>query len=693
MRQYPKPDDDQARVRELMSYDILDTPPEELYDELVCIAAQMLDMPIALVSLVDDDRQWFKSRVGLDAEQTSRDVSFCTHALLQDKTLRVPNALEDERFADSPLVVDEPRIRSYYGAPLKNPRGHTLGTLCVIDQRPRVLSDESCELLELLARQVSRALELRRAGLEAREAAERELLAKKTQSAFLASMSHELRTPLSAIIGFTSILKRNKPRNLEDHQLDYLARIRTSGDYLLRLVNDILDLSKVEAGRMEVNCEPTDLITLVDGILVELEGREKKVPLQFERPDGVLPPVVADAHRLRQVVINLAVNAIKFTEKGVIELRLITNDQDVPIRIDVVDTGSGIPPEEQAKIFERHGQAKATKAKAGSWGLGLFLSGQLCELMGFSLAVASEVEVGTTFSVMLDPSAPKPVHRPPLPPPQPPVPQPEPQPEPTEDPDTIPEPSPLTAHLGKKTVLVVDDDANARAILESYIEDFGCRVVAVDSGEQALEIARRIRPDLITLDLMMPGLDGWAVLQALREDPELSHIPVAICSMADEDDKSTITDTIMVDKPVDRRRLYSVLDENLHSIDKQTVLIVEPDPDRSRSMAQWVTSAGGQPHVVASESSALHALDNNEPSLILFSYGSQTYHMLTRLQTIASERSLPLALYVPATSERESVDSGVQIIMQQPGSRDIKGVDRESPRAADHATKPIGGRR
>lgn len=659
MSSYPKPPNDDQRVQELISYDVLDTPPEEMYDELVRVASQVLDMPIALVSLVDKDRQWFKAKVGLDAEQTPREISFCTHAILEEKILEVPDALADPRFAESPLVCGAPWIRSYYGVPLRTHQGHALGTLCVIDQQPRTLREDACEVLEILARQVVRALELRRAGIEARRVAEAELQAKQTQGAFLASMSHELRTPLSAIIGFTSILRRNKQGNLVSHDFDYLERIAANGEYLLRLVNDILDLSKVEAGRMEVDCKPLDLVKLVKDLLVELEGRESKVPVTFHPPSVPLQPVVADPHRIRQVILNLVVNAMKFTEEGGIEVRILMGAGGTALRLDVVDSGIGIPPEEQAKIFERHGQASATQKQAGSWGLGLFLSRKLCELMEISMTVASEVGKGTTFSLMLAEDAPAPVHVPPQA-----VRQPTPR---EEEPIRVADEA-----MAGKTVLVVDDDADARAILENYIEDFGCRVVAVDSGERALEIAQQIRPDLITLDLMMPGLDGWAVLRALREDPELAQIPVAISSMADVDEKSSLPDVIMIDKPVDRRRFHSALGESLQGSTREMVLIVEPDPDRSRVMAQWVSSAGGIPKVVDSEIRAEHALRDDKPSLVLFGYGSQTYPMLTRLQSNTTADVPPMALYGFPPGEKPSLDTGIRVILPQPGATDIK---------------------
>ncbi|MEM9463342.1 MAG: ATP-binding protein [Myxococcota bacterium] len=665
---YEQPPDDDERVRELMTYDVLDTPPEEMYDELVRVASRMLDMPIALVSLVDKDRQWFKAKVGLDADQTPRGISFCTHAILEKTVFQVPNALEDPRFAGSPLVTGAPFIRSYYGAPLQTPRGHALGTLCVIDRKPRVLSADACELLEVLARQVARALELRRAGLEARQAAQAELQAKQTQGAFLASMSHELRTPLSAIIGFSSILRRNKHGNLASHDLDYLERISANGDYLLRLVNDILDLSKVEAGRMEVECQPLELVPLVKSILVELEGRESKVPLVFHSPSTPLQPVVADPHRLRQVIINLVVNAMKFTEEGGIEVRIIVGDGDTPLRLDVVDSGIGIPPEEQDKIFERHGQASATQKQAGSWGLGLFLSRRLCELMGISMQVASEVGMGTTFALMLTKDAPKPVHQPPRVLCD------------TSSPSV--EPACLADEsFAGKTVLVVDDDADARAILESYVQDFGCRVIAVDSGEQALEIAQQIRPDLITLDLMMPGLDGWGVLQALREDPKLAQIPVAVCSMADIAEKSALPDVIMLDKPVDRRRFRDALGQSLQDDLRETILIVETDPDRSQAVSRWVSSAGGIPRVVGTELQAKHALRDHKPSLVLLGPCAQTYPLLNHLRNSGTPDAPPVALYGFLPGEETSLDTGVQVVLQQPGLVDIKTLlaDRLGP--------------
>ena len=221
------------RLRALRCYGILDTPAEQEYDDLVALAAQICDAPMALISLVDETRQWFKARVGCADPETPRAISFCAHAITRtkDEVFIVRDATKDEHFRRYPNVTGDPHIRFYAGAPLVTPEGYALGTLCVIDRRPRDLTGDQLRALRVLRRHVVNALELRRL-VHAAEAATR------AKSRFLASMSHEIRTPLNAILGMATLL-RETPLNPE--QRDYVDTIGSSGDLLLTLVNDILD--------------------------------------------------------------------------------------------------------------------------------------------------------------------------------------------------------------------------------------------------------------------------------------------------------------------------------------------------------------------------------------------------------------------------------------------------------------------
>jgi signal transduction histidine kinase len=414
------PADEEARLEALDRYQILDTLPEVVYDDLTRLAAFVCEVPISLVSLIGRDRQWFKSRVGLDVVETHRDLAFCAHAILDQRMLVVPDATQDDRFAGNPLVTGEPDIRFYAGTPLVSPSGHALGTLCVIDRKPRELSSEQLDMLQALGRQVVSQLELRASLLEQAEAeaalrrAMREAKdANRAKSTFLANMSHELRTPLNSVIGFTNVLLRNREERLTEDELTYLERIRENGKHLLALINDVLDLSKIEAGRLDLTLEPVDLEEFLPVVVGALEGtidaQGVTFRLEIEPP---LKPVRCDRLRLNGVLNNLIGNALRFAAHGTVALRVVKEPgTSNPLRIDVVDSGIGISPETRTKIFESFVQADGSTARRfGGTGLGLAIARALCRAMNFDLVVASEAGAGSTFSILLDSSAPRPKH-------------------------------------------------------------------------------------------------------------------------------------------------------------------------------------------------------------------------------------------------------------------------------------------
>lgn len=410
------PLDEQDRIATLQEYQILDTLPEQVYDDLTRLAAHICETPIALVSLVDTDRQWFKSRVGLDAAETPRELAFCAHAILEDQLLVIPDASADERFADNPLVVSGPNVKFYAGAPLVTPSGHAIGTLCVIDQKARTLKPAQLGMLEALGRQVVSQLELRLGSIRQEEArAEIEAAmteaqaANRAKSTFLANMSHELRTPLNSVIGFTQVLRRDVPEGGDQER--YLGRILSNGKHLLALINEILDLSKIEAGRIDLDIQPVALDGLIRAVCEGLEEAISShgVDFRIDLPPG-LDPIEADRLRLEETLTNLIANAIRFAAHGIVEVRVIAEGKK-PTRIDVADSGIGIAPEKLEKIFDSFVQAdSSTSRRFGGTGLGLSISRALCRVMGFQLVVDSIKGEGATFSIMLDARAAKAVH-------------------------------------------------------------------------------------------------------------------------------------------------------------------------------------------------------------------------------------------------------------------------------------------
>ena len=386
-----------ARLAELLGFSILDTGAEQAYDDITLLASRICDTPIALVSLVDDHRQWFKSRVGLDATETSRDLAFCAHAITTPSELFVVgDASRDQRFSDNPLVTADPRIRFYAGAPLTTTSGNAMGTLCVIDRVPRELDPRQLEALGALARMVVAQLELRRA-TEIAETADR------NKMLFLATMSHEIRTPLNAILGLSDLIAMETFGPVGDPRYcEYAGDINASGEHLLELMNDILDLSRIEAQELTLDETVVDLACPIDAVIRMVANRasEKEIELTHEVA-GDLPEIVADERRIRQVLLNLVTNAIKFTPRGGDVAVVASIAGDGGVEIAVTDNGIGMSAAEIQTALAPFGQiANEVTTDVGS-GLGLPISKRLIEGHQGVLELRSEPGSGTTAIVRL----------------------------------------------------------------------------------------------------------------------------------------------------------------------------------------------------------------------------------------------------------------------------------------------------
>lgn len=409
------PSNESARLEALRSYVILDTLPERDYDSITQIAQEICQTPISLISLIDKDRQWFKSVKGLEAQETPRELSFCGHTILNpNEPLIVENASEDERFFDNPFVTNDPGVQFYAGVPLVTSMGYALGTLCVLDSKPRSLEDDQIEALKALANQVINQFELRKKTLQLEKIKEdleiknKELEqaklnleeALKAKSVFLSMMSHEIRTPLHSILGNIHLLLEEQPRKEQEAPLKVL---KFTGETLLSIINDILDYSKLEAQKVQIEKIPFNLIDLLNNI-VEINwhrSKEKGNKLILDLDANIPAFLEGDPTRLVQVINNLVSNAVKFTKNGEITLKVgvvAKAEKEVELKFEVIDTGIGISEDSLPNIFDEFAQASAlTTRQFGGTGLGLAIIKRILQLFDSEIYVTSKLNEGSNF--------------------------------------------------------------------------------------------------------------------------------------------------------------------------------------------------------------------------------------------------------------------------------------------------------
>jgi signal transduction histidine kinase/CheY-like chemotaxis protein/HAMP domain-containing protein len=399
--------------------------------------------------------------------------------------------------------------QSALAVPLKL-RGQVIGALDFYEtEQPRQWSSDDIALVEAVADQVALAIENARAYAELQKTAEQLKEMDRLKTQFLANMSHELRTPLNSIIGFSRVILKGIDGPTTEQQRTDLTSIYSNGQHLLGLINDILDISRIEAGKIELVFEPLDLQHIFDGVMSTAVALVKDKPIKLEQevaPD--LPTIRADGTRLRQVILNLLSNAAKFTEEGQITLRAWADEEQ--ITISVKDTGIGVPPEHQTTIFEEFLQVDAsTTRRTGGAGLGLSISRHLVELHGGRMWVESEAGVGSTFTFTL------PISRM----------------EQAEEPEL----ADLSIDPNRKLILAVEDDDGAIAIYKRYLDKQGYQVVGLNQGRQTVRWALELSPHAIILDVLLPDKDGWAVLEELKGSREIHQIPVIICTVVDDE--------------------------------------------------------------------------------------------------------------------------------------------------------------
>ncbi len=386
----PIPTNEEKRLARLYSYNILDTLDENEYDQIALLVSQICKTPMANISFVDHDRQWFKAVVGLEDRETSRDIAFCGHTILGDGIFTVEDALQDERFFDNPLVTKNPKIRFYAGMPLITPDGYRLGALCVIDEKPRKLTSAQQKTLEVLSQHIVALLELRRRNRELEKLSD-------LKTKLLAIIGHDLRSPLAVLSSTVSLLEDG---NLSES--DTKGVITELGETLkstVSLVDNLVSWATrnfyaVDAAREE----RIDLSELGKKLTRRFTSEaQHKGNTIITRLEG-LPRLEADQDIVEFILRNLLANANKFTENGEITISGFLDEKHLVLQ--VADTGIGMTPEKVARLFdwESRSHAKGTRGEKGS-GLALLLSQDMAGRMGAALEVTSELGVGTTFTL------------------------------------------------------------------------------------------------------------------------------------------------------------------------------------------------------------------------------------------------------------------------------------------------------
>ncbi len=379
------PPSQSIRLATLRSYDILDTPIEGAFEDITRIAAHVCKTPISVVNLIDEHRQWFKSEIGLGARETPLETSICAHAILQFDFMEIPDTTLDDRFNCNPLVTGAPHLRFYAGALLKTSAGHALGTVCVLDTQPRVLSDEQRGVLRALARQTMAQLELRRALMQAERG-------RRYRSRLMAVAGHDLRQPLSVVTMVIDQLRGTVTTDDDREQLALAAVAAQSlGDDLTRLA---------EASRDDADIDGAVLTTLPIGdVLDRLRDTWRysatRKGLQFEVEDSPLR-IRGNAGMLQTVLDNLVGNAIKYTQRGSVRVRC--QERGSHLHVEVIDTGIGIPANLLGRIFEEFRQADPG---SDGLGLGLSIAKRTADVSGCELTVTSQPGSGSTFGVVV----------------------------------------------------------------------------------------------------------------------------------------------------------------------------------------------------------------------------------------------------------------------------------------------------
>lgn len=580
---YPVAAEDAERISKLKKYQVLNNNEEPAFARLTELAKLFFNMPVVAITFMDEETQYLKSLHGLDGIcTTSRKVAICNYTVLSDEVLVLPDLTEDSRFSQNPLVTEAPYLRFYAGAPIimqEDGKTYRLGSLCLMDmQAHHDFTDNDADILAQFAAMAADALKLQDQQRHAKHANE-------MKSEFLANMSHEIRTPMNGIIGMVEMLAETK---LSAEQQEYVDNIKVSNEHLLAIINGILDLSKVESGKMTIDSIPMNISSLCDEVvsLFAVKARQRGLTLDYHYTEALSPYIKGDPVRIKQIMVNLVNNAIKFTREGgrvTIDVKHMENNpyedkygnhksicshelqveqashyntddsgsvnhQDMTLCIEVTDTGVGIKPESLEAIFDAYDQAnKSTHRLYGGTGLGLSVCKSLVELMGGYIEVDSAVGIGTTFTVLLPLPSIDEAHY-----------------ENWQDSNDFGMTEPSHELIGH--ILLVEDDSVNAMIAKKALNNSGHTVTHVTDGQQAIEVFA-LNPeqyDVILMDHHMPIMDGVQATIKLHElyDPQALPPIIALTANAMDGERKKYLDVGMQDyctKPFKQEQLNALV--------------------------------------------------------------------------------------------------------------------------------------
>jgi signal transduction histidine kinase/CheY-like chemotaxis protein len=654
---------------------------------IVAKAVQLSRTEAGTIYVFDEASQEFKLRAsyGMDdalvaavqEQHIHLGETVVSRAVLQRRPVQIYDVQDDR---SSPVL--NAILRAGYRAHLTLPllgADRIVGALVVRRKEPGEFSENTIELLQTFAAQSVLAIQNARLFQEIEEKGRELAEASQHKSQFLANMSHELRTPLNAIIGVTEMLREDA--EAAKQELEPFDRVLGAGRHLLALINDILDLSKIEAGRIELHLESFPLAPLIQDVAKTIETMAAKNGNQIviNCPPN-LGTIHADQTRFRQTLLNLASNANKFTEKGTVTItarpqRLDGSDR---ITIAVTDTGIGMTPEQMGKLFQEFSQASSrTASKYGGTGLGLTISRHFCRMMGGDITVESEPGKGSTFTIHLPrivqgvetpiaqggvEARAEPVH-------------------------------PIAEDAEEPLILVVDDDATARDLVVRHLERAGFAAVAARGGQEGLRLVRELRPAAVTLDILMPDLDGWTVLAAIKGDPALASTPVVLLSIVDQKNRGyALGAADYLVKPVDRAKLVETL-THICGSSSGKALLVDDDEMVRRSVRQALEPIGWKVTEAEDGQVAIEALATAQPDAIILDLMMPTmdgFEFLDELRSRPDWHDIPVVVITAkdlTEKDRARLNGGVERIIQKSGRDEmLRQLTREISKCVKRQT-------